>query len=39
MTRSTDFGVANALTIGVIPEPSAALLGGLGLLGLLRRRR
>jgi PEP-CTERM motif len=30
---------ANALTIGVIPEPSAALLGGLGMLGLLRRRR
>jgi hypothetical protein len=25
--------------ISVIPEPSAALLGGLGILGLLRRRR
>ena len=25
--------------ISVIPEPSAALLGGLGLLALLRRRR
>jgi hypothetical protein len=27
------------VTIGVIPEPSAALLGALGALGLLRRRR
>lgn len=26
-------------TVSVIPEPSAALLGGLGLLALLRRRR
>lgn len=26
-------------TIDVVPEPSTALLGGLGLLGLLRRRR
>ena len=26
-------------TFTVIPEPSAALLGGLGLIGLLRRRR
>jgi hypothetical protein len=32
-----NFIVANALTIGTIPEPSAALLGGLDLLGLLRR--
>jgi hypothetical protein len=39
MTRTTDFGVANALTLGTIPEPSAALLGGFGLVGLLRRRR
>jgi hypothetical protein len=27
------------LTVTVIPEPSAALLGGIGLLMLLRRRR
>lgn len=27
------------LDIGVVPEPSIALLGGLGILGLLRRRR
>lgn len=26
-------------TVGAVPEPSAALLGGLGLLALLRRRR
>ncbi len=29
----------NALSMTQIPEPSAALLGGLGLLALLRRRR
>jgi fibronectin-binding autotransporter adhesin len=29
----------NAVTLTVIPEPRAALLGGLGLLALLRRRR
>jgi hypothetical protein len=33
----TDATFANA--IALIPEPSAALLGGLGLLALLRRRR
>jgi len=27
------------LDVQAIPEPSAALLGGLGLLALLRRRR
>jgi autotransporter-associated beta strand protein len=30
---------SNAVTLTVIPEPAAALLGGLGLLALLRRRR
>jgi hypothetical protein len=29
----------SALVIGSVPEPGAALLGGLGLFGLLRRRR
>lgn len=29
----------NAMNIMTIPEPSAALLGGLGMLALLRRRR
>ncbi|MCP5531641.1 MAG: PEP-CTERM sorting domain-containing protein [Akkermansiaceae bacterium] len=28
-----------SITYSVVPEPSAALLGGLGLIGLLRRRR
>ncbi|MCF7731851.1 MAG: hypothetical protein K9N23_09190 [Akkermansiaceae bacterium] len=31
--------IADALRLELIPEPSAALLGGLGLLALLRRRR
>ena len=30
---------AGSLVEDLIPEPSAALLGGLGLLALLRRRR
>ncbi|MGD9419684.1 MAG: hypothetical protein Q7R22_012160 [Verrucomicrobiota bacterium JB025] len=30
---------ADGTTLSLIPEPSAALLGALGLLGLLRRRR
>ncbi len=33
------FSYLGGITVDVIPEPSAALLGGLGLLALLRRRR
>ena len=37
---SFDFdSIANETTITAVPEPRAALLGGLGLLALLRRRR
>ncbi len=35
----SDATFANALALATIPEPSAALLGGLGLLAPLRRRR
>lgn len=35
----TDIAVVSALQLTAVPEPSAALLGGLGLLALLRRRR
>jgi hypothetical protein len=34
-----DFGRLDNLTLSYIPEPTAALLGSLGLLALLRRRR
>ncbi|HEY8993093.1 MAG TPA: autotransporter-associated beta strand repeat-containing protein [Lacunisphaera sp.] len=35
-----DFAESNGvLSVTVVPEPTAALLGGLGALGLLRRRR
>lgn len=40
--QNSRFGVINAIQIvdvAAVPEPSAALLGGLGLLALLRRRR
>lgn len=44
LSNLTTFGSTNYIGIselrfGAIPEPSAALLGGLGLLALLRRRR
>ena len=29
----------NGITVTLVPEPSAALLGSLGMLALLRRRR
>jgi hypothetical protein len=35
----TDATFSNALALATVPEPSTALLGGLGLLALLRRRR
>ncbi|MBN8460757.1 MAG: PEP-CTERM sorting domain-containing protein [Verrucomicrobia bacterium] len=35
---SSDFLVDN-VSVTLVPEPATALLGGLGLLGLLRRRR
>jgi autotransporter-associated beta strand protein len=37
--ESTGFSESFTGTLTVVPEPSAALLGGLGVLGLLRRRR
>ena len=36
---SDQSGATRFVTITVVPEPGAALLGGLGLLALLRRRR
>jgi MYXO-CTERM domain-containing protein len=38
LPAGADFAT-NGATLSVIPEPSAALLGALGALGLLRRRR
>lgn len=39
IARLYDQPAERAFINGVIPEPSAAILGSLGLLGLLRRRR
>jgi hypothetical protein len=36
---SGSYGALNGLALVQVPEPSAALLGGLGMLALLRRRR
>ena len=38
-TGSTNFAVANALTVGVVPEPATLALLGLGGLGVLLRRK
>lgn len=38
-TKPGSYSVFNGAQIAVVPEPSAALLGGLGMLCLLRRRR
>lgn len=37
--HQTASGTVDNLSLTVVPEPSAALLGGLGMLALLRRRR
>lgn len=39
LSGSTGGALFSGYTVATIPEPSAALLGGLGLLALLRRRR
>jgi hypothetical protein len=36
---SSEQTLANFVTLTAVPEPSAALLGGLGAIMLLRRRR
>ncbi|BCU79849.1 PEP-CTERM sorting domain-containing protein [Luteolibacter sp. LG18] len=38
-TNTADSATLNAMSITAVPEPSAALLGSLAVLGLLRRRR
>ena len=39
MTAGQYGGIAAIQIVEIVPEPSAALLGGLGMFGLLRRRR
>jgi MYXO-CTERM domain-containing protein len=39
LTTNTDASVTGGWSMKAVPEPSAALLGALGALGLLRRRR
>lgn len=39
MRRVATYGVINGFQIMVVPEPSTVLLGALGLLALMRRRR
>ena len=39
IANANESTMMNAAQLRVIPEPSAALLGGLGMLALLRRRR
>ena len=39
LENSPSFGDASIVLNGTVPEPTAALLGAFGLLGLLRRRR
>jgi hypothetical protein len=38
-TNATFTGATSTINFAAIPEPSVALLGALGLIGLVRRRR